>query len=68
MIRNAVRFTLLVLALTVSISAFAKSKSENISLFQDVTVNGTNVPAGDYVIKHDIDGKNAQVKFTQHGK
>ena len=68
MIRNAVRFTLLVLALTVSISAFAKSKSENISLFQDVTVNGTNVPAGDYVIKYDIDGNNAQVKFTQHGK
>jgi hypothetical protein len=68
MIRNAVRFTLLVLALSLSISAFAKSKSENISLFQDVTVNGTTVPAGDYVIKYDVNGNDAQVKFTQHGK
>jgi len=68
MTRNAVRFALLVLALTLSISAFAKSKSENISLFQDVTVNGTTVPAGDYVVKYDIDGNNAQVKFTQNGK
>jgi len=68
MTRIAVRFALLVLALTLSISAFAKSKSENISLFQDVTVNGTTVPAGDYVVKYDIDGNNAQVKFTQNGK
>ena len=68
MTRNAVRFALLVLALTVSISAFAKSKSENITLFQDVTVNGTNVPAGDYVVKYDVDGSNAQVRFTKNGK
>ena len=68
MTRNAVRFALLVLGLTVSISAFAKSKSENITLFQDVTVNGTNVPAGDYVVKYDVDGSNAQVRFTKNGK
>jgi hypothetical protein len=68
MTRNAVRFALLILALTVSIGAFAKSKSENVSLFQDVTVNGTHVPAGDYVVKYDIEGSNAQVKFTQNGK
>jgi len=68
MTRNAVRFALLVLAVTVSISAFARSKSESISLFQDVTVNGTNIPKGDYVVKYDIEGSNAQVKFTQNGK
>src|SRR5215470_432302 len=68
MTRNAFRFALLVLAVTVSISAFARSKSENISLFQDVTVNGTNIPKGDYVVKYDIEGSNAQVKFTQNGK
>src|SRR5215472_17805008 len=68
MTRNAIRFALLVLALTVSISAFAKSKSESVSLFQDVTVNGTTVPKGDYVVKYDIEGSNAQVKFTQNGK
>jgi hypothetical protein len=68
MTRNAVRFALLVLALAVSISAFAKSKSESVSLFQDVTVNGTTVAAGDYVVKYDIEGNNAQVKFTKNGK
>jgi hypothetical protein len=68
MTRNAIRFALFVLALTVSIGAFARSKSESISLFQDVTVNGANVPKGDYVVKYDIDGSNAQVRFTQNGK
>lgn len=68
MTRNAVRFALLVLAITVSIGAFAKSKSENVTLYQDVTVNGTSVPAGDYVVKYDIEGNNAQVKFTRNGK
>ena len=68
MTRNAVRFALLVIAVTVSISAFARSKSENISLFQDVQVNGTTIPKGDYVVKYDIEGSNAQVKFTQNGK
>jgi hypothetical protein len=68
MTRIPVRIALIALIVTLSLSAFAKPKSESISLFQDVTVNGTNVPAGDYVVKYDIDGSNAQVKFTQHGK
>jgi len=68
MTRNAIRFALLVFALTLSIGAFAREKSESISLFQNVTVNGTTVPAGDYVVKYDIEGSNAQVKFTQNGK
>jgi hypothetical protein len=64
------RFALLALALTVtfSLSAFAGSKSTNITLSQDVTLNGTNLPAGNYVVKYDVDGSNAQVKFTQGGK
>ena len=68
MTRNAIRFALLVFALTLSIGAFAREKSESISLFRNVTVNGTTVPAGDYVVKYDIEGSNAQVKFTQNGK
>jgi hypothetical protein len=64
------RFALLALALTVtfSLSAFAGSKSTNITLSQDVTLNGTNLPAGNYVVKYDVEGSNAQVKFTQGGK
>jgi hypothetical protein len=64
------RFALLALALTVtfSLSAFAGSKSTDITLTQDVTLNGTNLPAGNYVVKYDVDGSNAQVKFTQGGK
>jgi len=60
--------TLLVLALTLSISAFAKPKSENITLYHDATINGTNLPAGEYVVKYDVDGSNAQVKFMKGSK
>ena len=68
--RIPVRFALLALALTItfSLSAFAGSKSTNITLTQDVTLNGTSIPAGNYVVKYDVDGTNAQVKFTQGGK
>jgi hypothetical protein len=67
---TAVRFALITLALTLtfSLSAFAGSKSTNITLSQDVVVNGTTLPAGDYVVKYDVNGSNAQVKFTKAGK
>ena len=68
MTRTTVRFTLLALALTLSLSAFAKPKSENITLYHDASINGTNLPAGDYVVKYDVEGSNAQVKFLQKGK
>jgi len=68
MTRIAVRFALLALALTLTLSAFAKPKSENITLYHDASVNGTSLPAGDYVVKYDVDGSNAQVKFLQKGK
>ncbi|HVP54870.1 MAG TPA: hypothetical protein VMU45_07735 [Candidatus Eisenbacteria bacterium] len=68
MTKIPVRFALLALALTVTISAFAKPKSENVTLYQDATVNGTNLPAGDYVVKYDVSGSNAQVKFMKSGK
>lgn len=68
MTRTSIRFVLLALTLTLALSGFAKARSENITLFHDATVNGTNLPAGDYVVKYDIDGTNAQVKFTKAGK
>jgi hypothetical protein len=68
MTRFPVRFALLALALTLSVSAFAKPRSENITLYHDASVNGTTLPAGDYVVKYDVDGSSAQVKFLKNGK
>jgi hypothetical protein len=68
MTKIPVRFALLALALTLSISAFAKPRSESITLYQDATINGTTLPAGEYVVKYDVDGSNAQVKFMKGGK
>ncbi len=68
MTKVPVRFALLVLALTLSVSAFAKPKSENITLYQDASINGTTLPAGDYVVKYDLEGNNAQVTFVKGGK
>ena len=63
-----VRFALLALALTLSVSAFAKPRSESMTLYQDASINGTNLPAGEYTVKYDVDGSNAQVKFMKGGK
>jgi hypothetical protein len=68
MTKMPVRFALLALALTLSVSAFAKPRSESITLYQDASINGTNLPAGEYVVKYDVDGSNAQVKFMKGGK
>ena len=66
--RISLRYTVLALALSLSLSAFAKPKSENVTLYHDATLNGANLPAGDYVVKYDVDGANAQVKFMQGKK
>jgi hypothetical protein len=66
--RFVVRAGLLVLALMVSLSAFAKPKSETITLSQDATLSGTTLPAGEYVVKYDVNGSNAQVKFLKGSK
>ena len=68
MTRSSIRYALIALALLLSTSAFARPKSESITLYQDATVNGTSLPAGDYVVKYDVDGSNAQVKFMKGGK
>jgi hypothetical protein len=68
MTRITLRFAFLALACTLALNAFAKPKSENITLYHDATLNGTNVPAGDYVVKYDTEGGNAQVKFMKGSK
>jgi hypothetical protein len=68
MTRLIARTGFLVLALMLSLSAFAKPKSESITLYQDATLSGTNLPAGDYTVKYDVTGSNAQVKFLKGNK
>ena len=68
MTRILVRFALLVLTMALSIGAFAKPKTENITLVHDATLNGTNLPAGEYVVKYDVEGSNAQVRFLKGSK
>jgi recombinational DNA repair protein RecT len=68
MTRVTVRLAVLAFAVMLALNAFAKPKSENITLYQDATLNGTSVPAGEYVVKYDVDGSNAQVKFMKGNK
>jgi hypothetical protein len=68
MTRTLARFTLLVLALTLSISAFAGSKSETITLFHAAQLNGKTIPAGEYTVKCNNTGSNSQVTFLKNGK
>jgi len=62
-------FTMLVLAITLSISALAGTiKKDTVTLSQDVQLNGTTIPAGDYKVTCETSGTTAQVKFMQGKK
>ena len=62
------RSGLLVLVLTLTLSAFAKPKTTPITLYHDATLSGINLPAGEYMVKYDVDGSSAQVKFLKGNK
>jgi hypothetical protein len=66
--RTLAHVTLLTFALAMSLSAFAGSKSESVTLFHDAQLNGKTLPAGEYTVKCDTTGSNAQVKFMKNGK
>lgn len=66
--RLSAQCSVLVLVLTLALSAFAKPKSENITLYHDASVNGTSLPAGNYVVKYDVEGTSVQLKFFQGSK
>ena len=68
MTRTMARLTVFVFALVMSISAFAGSKSQTITLFHDASINGKTLPAGEYTVKCDTAGSTAQVKFLRNGK
>ena len=61
-------FTVLIFALTMSLAAFAGSKSQSVRLFNDAQINGKTIPAGEYQVSCDTKGSNAQVKFSRNGK
>ena len=68
MTRMLARVALLVFAVTISISAFAGSKSESLTLAHDVQLNGTTIPAGDYTVKYDANGSTCLVKVMKGSK
>lgn len=59
---------LLALTLTLSIGAFAASKSQSVTLYHDAQLNGKTLPAGDYTVKCDTTGSTSQVRFIRNGK
>ena len=62
-------FTMLVLAITMSISALAGTiKKDTVTLYQDAQLNGTTIPAGEYKVTCETNGTTAQVKFMQGKK
>ncbi|HZP23903.1 MAG TPA: hypothetical protein VFB04_10675 [Terriglobales bacterium] len=68
MTRTLAAFTMFVLALTLSVSAFAAGKSQTVTLYHDTQINGKTLPPGEYTVKYDTTGSNAQVKFLRDGK
>ena len=60
---------LLVFAITMSIGALAGSKSGTVTLYHDVQLNGTTIPAGEYTVKYDPNGgSTCLVKVMKEGK
>ena len=69
MTRILARLTVLVFAITMSISAFAGStKTDTITLYHDAQLNGTTIPAGEYTVKCETNGTSTQVKFMKGRK
>jgi hypothetical protein len=68
MTRMLARVALLIFAATMSICAFAGSKSESVTLLHDVQLNGTTIPAGEYTVKYDANGSTCLVKVMKGNK
>jgi hypothetical protein len=69
MTRILAPLTVLVVAMTMSITAFAgPTKTGTITLYHDAQLNGTTIPAGDYTVRCETNGTSAQVKFMKGKK
>ncbi len=64
------RIAILTLALSLATGAFAASTAHKgtFTISDAVQVNGTQLPAGEYVIKWDGAGPDVQASITQSGK
>ena len=51
-----------------SLGASAETIKKSVTLPNAVEVNGKTLPAGDYKVKVDTNGNNAQVTFIKNGK
>ena len=68
MTRIFASLTLFVLALALSVSAFAAGKTKTFTLYHDAQLNGTTIPAGEYTVAYDENGSTADVKFMKGKK
>ncbi len=68
MTRTLARVALFAFAVTMSLSAFAGSKSQTLTLAHDAQLNGTTIPAGEYTLKYDTNGQTCQVKVLKGKK
>jgi len=68
MTRTLAHVALFVFAVTLSISAFAGSKSETLTLLRDAQLNGTTIPAGEYTVRYDANGSTCLVKVMKGSK
>jgi hypothetical protein len=69
MTRILVPLSVLFLAITMSISAFAGTlKKDTVLINHEVQLNGTTIPAGEYKVTCETNGTTAQVKFMQGKK
>lgn len=61
-------FVMFALAMTLSVSAFAETKTKDLTFVRDVQLNGTTIPAGQYKLAYDENGSTAQVKVLKGKK
>jgi hypothetical protein len=64
---KSLKAMLLLFALALSTAAFAGEKG-NFQISEAVQVNGTTLPAGDYVAKWDGSGPTVQVSISRNGR
>jgi hypothetical protein len=68
MTRTVARVSVFLFALTMSIGAFAASKSQTLILAHDTQLNGATIRAGEYKVKVDMSGSTCVAKVMDGSK
>lgn len=66
--RSLVSIALLFLAMSLSVSAFAKGKSTDVQIYQPSQIAGATLQPGSYKMTLSFTGSTANVVFSQNGK